>query len=240
VNVRLNAVLAAALLACYAALPLPAAAGTEFQCQGGTNPAIVNACGARWEAANIRAHVAANAYGGASPSCLRDTADLLASLASVWLAENKYTAFSGHWPCGNLPQVAGADDGTLAQACPNAVWSYGNKGASGCDGSVVAQVAPAYAPAPYVAPPPPPPPDPFIGAWLNNYGVTETFYADGTAHSTTNNSMGTWRAEGGGRYHISWAAGSQYDVEVTLSADGRTFTWYEPSNTSTGGTATKQ
>jgi hypothetical protein len=115
--------------------PTPALADNSFQCQAGPNQAIVDSCGARWEAANIRAHVSASDYGGSSAACLNETATLLEGLASKWLSDNKSNAFTGQWPCGAEPSVAKANDGALEQACPRGIWSYENKGASGCNGA---------------------------------------------------------------------------------------------------------
>ncbi len=100
-------------------MPQGAQSAQSFQCLGGTDSAIVNACGARWEAANIRAHIAVGKYGGAPPACLDKTAQLLDQEAAKWLASNSYVKFT-RWPCGAKPAVASADDGVLSKACPNA------------------------------------------------------------------------------------------------------------------------
>lgn len=112
-------------------MPQGAQSAQSFQCLGGTDSAIVNACGARWEAANIRAHIAVGKYGGAPPACLDKTAQLLDQEAAKWLASNSYVKFT-RWPCGAKPAVASADDGVLSKACPNAAWSYNNRGAVRC------------------------------------------------------------------------------------------------------------
>jgi len=119
----------------------PARADTSYQCEAGPNPAVVTACAARWEAANIRAHVAVGAYGGASANCLTKTAALLDQIATKSLSANKPLTFSGAWPCGKEPSVGKADDGALAQVCPHAVWSYDNKGSSRCSPSNQTQIA---------------------------------------------------------------------------------------------------
>jgi len=121
------------------ALPTPVRADPAYQCEAGPNPAVVTACAARWEAANIRAHVAARDFGGASASCLTKTATLLDQIAAKSLATNRPLSFTGTWPCGKEPAIAKADDGALAQACPNAVWSYDNKGSSTCMPSAAAK-----------------------------------------------------------------------------------------------------
>lgn len=110
----------------------PAFADNTFQCQGGQNTAITNACGARWEAANIRAHIAARKYGGYTPACLERTARVLEQRASAWISKNKYRPFEGPWPCGVEPWTAKADDGALAKACPGSAWSYDNRGVVNC------------------------------------------------------------------------------------------------------------
>ncbi len=122
------------LAACLVASPLPGSTqnGVTFECQGGTNAAVVNACGARWEAANIRAHVARRQYGGASSACLVKTAALLEQMSAKWLRTNAFSAYKGRWPCGSEPAIARADDGILANACPRRVWSYDNRGANDC------------------------------------------------------------------------------------------------------------
>jgi hypothetical protein len=123
------------------------AVAPTYECDGGANAAIVNACAVRWEAANIRAHVAAGVYGGATPSCLERTAWLLDDMAGKWLKRNAFNAYNGPWPCGKHPAIAKADDGVLAAACPNRVWSYDNRGAAECSPSRP-QVAQQQAPPP--------------------------------------------------------------------------------------------
>ncbi len=132
------------------------AAAATYECDGGGNAAIVNACAVRWEAANIRAHVAAGVYGGATPKCLERTAALLDDIAGKWLKRNAFNAYNGPWPCGKDPAIAKADDGVLAAACPNRVWSYDNRGAAGCNPSRQ-QVAQQQAPPPMRAMPTPTP-----------------------------------------------------------------------------------
>jgi hypothetical protein len=149
---RIWAIMGVLVLA-LGAVPLAARSDSSFQCQSGPNAAVVSACGARWEAANIRAHVSASDYGGSSPACLNQTAALLEDLASKWLANNKYAEFKGQWPCGIEPSVAKSNDGALAQACPNGIWSYENKGVAGCTGVAVAAPAPVSQPASAVATP---------------------------------------------------------------------------------------
>lgn len=134
-------------------------APVTFECDGGANAAIVNACAVRWEAANIRAHVAAGVYGGATPKCLERTAWLLDDVAGKWLKRNAFNPFNGPWPCGKHPALAKADDGVLAAACPSRVWSYDNRGAAGCNPArqEVAQQQPKrmlYIPTPAPAPTP--------------------------------------------------------------------------------------
>jgi hypothetical protein len=102
--------------------------------------------------------VAAGVYGGATPKCLERTAWLLDDMAGKWLKRNSFNAYNGPWPCGKHPAIAKADDGVLAAACPNHVWSYDNRGAAGCSPSApqVAQqqqapqqMRPAPAPTPF-------------------------------------------------------------------------------------------
>jgi hypothetical protein len=110
-----------------------ASPGTTFQCDkaGGTT-AIVNACGARWEAANVRAHVAAGQFGDSNAPCLTRYADLLQKLATQWVSANNFHPYSGPWPCGKRPKIGSADDGLLQGACPGGVWTYENRGQPGC------------------------------------------------------------------------------------------------------------
>jgi hypothetical protein len=109
-------------------LPTASRAADTFQCQSGPDPAIVNACSVRWEAANIRAHIAGQSFGGGDPSCLDKTATLFDGVAGQWMAADKFTAFHGPWPCGLHPAIATDDDGVLATTCPKAAWSYSNRG----------------------------------------------------------------------------------------------------------------
>jgi hypothetical protein len=151
-----NALLLAAVLV---ASPLSgfSQSGATFQCQSGADSAVINACGARWEAANIRAHVAAGQYGGMTPSCLTKTASLLDEMAARWLQKGAFTAYKGPWPCGSEPPIGKADDGALANACPGSEWSYKNRGQNSCRPLRVAQYqqsAPAYAPPRVIAPAP--------------------------------------------------------------------------------------
>jgi hypothetical protein len=122
----------ALVLTIVALLPLPAIADGAYQCDSSAgNIAIVNACGARWRAANVRAHVAAKAISGQDASCASSYADVLEQLAAKWASAKVYSEFTGTWPCGSEPNVA-SDDGILEKACPNKVWSYSNAGVSGC------------------------------------------------------------------------------------------------------------
>jgi hypothetical protein len=149
----------ALLLIAFAPVAMSAqvAGAPTYECDGGANAAIVNACAVRWEAANIRAHVAAGVYGGATPKCLERTAWLLDDIAGKWLKRNAFNAYNGPWPCGKHPAIAKADDGVLAAACPNRVWSYDNRGAAGCSPSRT-QAAQQQAPPPRVTPTPGPTP----------------------------------------------------------------------------------
>jgi phosphate transport system substrate-binding protein len=136
---------------------------TTYECESGANDTVVAACGARWEAANIRAHVAAGQYGGATPECLNQTAAVLDGLAAKWLAKNTFTQYKGPWPCGREPSVGKANDDVLSSACPGVVWTYKNKGATQCSPSAnaEAQRAPVVNAPPNPSPPvayaPPPP-----------------------------------------------------------------------------------
>jgi hypothetical protein len=111
----------------------PARAGNNYQCDNsGSDEATINACGARWRAANIRAHILARSNGNVDAACLTKTAELLERMATTWTATKTYTPFEGSWPCGSLPEIGGADDDVLSKACPGAVWSYENVGKPGC------------------------------------------------------------------------------------------------------------
>lgn len=147
------------LIACLVASPLPGSTQNSetFECQGGTNAAVLNACGARWEASNIRAHVAGGQYGGATPGCLIKTASLLDEMAAKWLRTNAFSLYKGPWPCGTEPAIAKADDGVLANACPRRVWSYDNRGANDCHLSQPKPVAQHQRVRPIFAPQPAPP-----------------------------------------------------------------------------------
>jgi len=143
-NVFRGNVLLFAFAAMLAALTVPpgiASAAQTFACnRSGGAQAIIDACGARWSAANIRAHIAARTYGGSSVACLTKTAVALEALAAKWIARGRSDE-SYKLPCGALPAVASADDGALAQVCPSAVWSYDNRGQSGCNASIPAHAA---------------------------------------------------------------------------------------------------
>jgi hypothetical protein len=156
VNAKRSIVLALVLAAGFFA-PIPAVAGSEYQCdKAGGNTAIVNACGARWQAANVRAHLGSGSQSNHDTACLTSYADLLEQLASNWAATKKYSEYTGPWPCGFKPESPD-DDGMLAKACPNKVWSYGNAGIAGC----IIAIAPTQEPTPAPATPAPiqtPPP----------------------------------------------------------------------------------
>jgi hypothetical protein len=111
------------------------AAGT-FACnKAGGSQATIDACGARWSAANLRVHIAAKQYGGSDVVCLTRTATTLDALATKWLASGTSGPYT--LPCGNLPAAASSDDGLLGSACPTSVWSYGNRGKPNCDTTIV-------------------------------------------------------------------------------------------------------
>ena len=121
----------------------PVSAASPYQCESGPNDAIVAACGARWEASNIRAHVAAGDLGGATAECLNKTALLLESLAVKYVATNKVGNFNGSWPCGREPKIAKADDGALATACHGKSWTYRNQGKVACNMQIASTTAQA-------------------------------------------------------------------------------------------------
>lgn len=114
-------------------LPVRAAAEPDpFQCRKtGGSEAVVSACSARFQAANVRAHVAAGDTGGSNALCLVSYADLLEQLAASWAGLREYHAYGAPWPCGSQPAFR-TDDGVLAKACPDSVWSYDNAGATRC------------------------------------------------------------------------------------------------------------
>jgi hypothetical protein len=63
---------------------IPASAASTFACNNaGGSQATIDACGARWSAANLRAHIAAKQYGGSNAACLTRTASALESLAAT-------------------------------------------------------------------------------------------------------------------------------------------------------------
>src|SRR5580704_1741116 len=112
---RVLAILTALISVALAALALSGiglAAG-NYQCDSaGGNAGIVNACGARWEAANIRAHISRGDFQPYRASCLAKAADRLDALASQWAEARSYTRYTGAWPCGTRPRID--DDGALA------------------------------------------------------------------------------------------------------------------------------
>jgi hypothetical protein len=124
-----------AVLVILTAASAPASPTTTFQCEktGGT-ATIVNACGARWEAANVRAHVALGRFGDSNAACLTRYAALLEKLATQWVSASAFHPYSGPWPCGKRPKVGSEDDGLLADACPGGVWTYENRGRPACAG----------------------------------------------------------------------------------------------------------
>jgi hypothetical protein len=185
------------------ASPTLAQSDNSFECRGGSNMAIVNACGARWEAANIRAHLVLQQYGGATPECLNTTINLLTYLANLWLGANKFWDYKGKWPCGELPAIASANDGALAQLCPNVVWSYTNRGAVACN----------FALKPLV--------DPIVGSWTVVIGppyttTTWTIQADFTFTNGIHN--GTW-SRSGAVYTFRFNDGPWVDT-VSIMQDG--------------------
>jgi hypothetical protein len=131
-GVRKVATCAAAIALCLGTSAIPAYSAETYQCEAGPNAAIVTACAARWEAANIRIHIAAETYGGASPSCLNKTAVQLEQFAKESLSTNRARTFSGVWPCGKDPAIGKANDGLLANECPTKAWTYDNRGLPGC------------------------------------------------------------------------------------------------------------
>ena len=208
---------------------MPVAAGNSYQCDGGSNAAIVNACAVRWEAANIRAHVAQRDFGGSTPSCLLKTASLFDELAAKWLRTNHFTAFAGTWPCGKDPSVAKADDGLLDQLCPGRAWSYDNKGVSGCN--VSRSLAQAQQPMPQQAPQATPQPIDFDGLanalasgshyyrWWNGGAVDTGDYHDVTVSNTVSFNgcdfeiTSNTRDFDGRSWHSEWS-GNLRDVNV--------------------------
>jgi hypothetical protein len=134
---RFGLTLFAALALCclYSATASRAAlAGNDQQCQIGQDVSAQNICAARWEAANMRAHLAAGQLDGSTPQCLRQTAGLLEGLATKTFAAGTTLKDPAAWPCGSLPKAAKDDDGVLSTACPAAVWTQANYGLTGCDG----------------------------------------------------------------------------------------------------------
>jgi hypothetical protein len=105
-------------------------AASTFQCvRDDGNEAIINACGARWLAASIRAHVAVGDTQGYPERCLIAYAARLDGLAKQWIETGRYTMDRTPQPCG---KTMNNDDGLLAKLCPGKAWSYDNKGAVQC------------------------------------------------------------------------------------------------------------
>jgi tetratricopeptide (TPR) repeat protein len=113
--------------------PQISAANSNFDCGGGGSEANTNACAARWEAANVRAHAAMGSYGSSARTCLTSYAAFLDRLAAGWVASGKYSEPSDAVPCGKRPDVARRDDGLLAKLCPGRIWSSANRGSVDCD-----------------------------------------------------------------------------------------------------------
>gem|GEM_PF-5357526 len=149
-------VIATAAIAAYLTMiPVMASAEGTYACdRAGGSQTRVDICGARWTAANLRAHLAVGAYGNSSFRCLANTAGLLDALAAKWEANGTET--NPNFPCGKVPDIGNADDGLLAQACPNTTWTYANKGKVACNTSLPhlrALLAAAPPPQPATAPP---------------------------------------------------------------------------------------
>ncbi len=120
-------------------LSSPATGAGSYQCDAVGSIARTNACAARWEAANVRAHVATNKMLVYSKSCLLQYATALDQLSARGLPSGRYQRHTGAWPCAARPTLA--DDGTLEQTCPGAVWSYANRGKNNCRPQVPQAVA---------------------------------------------------------------------------------------------------
>jgi len=132
-----RSVLVIALVAEILVPSLPAAATESNQCvKPGGHAAIVKACGARWSATNIQAHVAAGQLGDDSAACLAQTAALLNAEAAQWSRSGSYVPYTGPQPCGHVPAVAAADDGLVATVCGDKVWTYGNAGNVSCTAEI--------------------------------------------------------------------------------------------------------
>ncbi len=130
---RVRAILIALISVALAGLSMSGSglAAGSYQCDAaGGNAGIVNACGARWEAANIRAHISRGDFSPSRASCLASAADRLDALAAQWAGSRTYTRYTGSWPCGTRPAIG--DDGALAAVCPEAIWSYANRGVTSC------------------------------------------------------------------------------------------------------------
>jgi hypothetical protein len=93
----------------------------------------IEACAARWEAANIRAHLAlTDNLGPESVQCLKDYADALDQSAARMLAENRHVDIASP-ACELAATFAKAADDALTQVCPGAVWTYNNSENVKCD-----------------------------------------------------------------------------------------------------------
>jgi virginiamycin B lyase len=128
---RILAAIAAGIVIAIVFVPPVSAANSNFECRG-DSVAIANACAARWEAANVRAHAAMGSYGTSSRACLVSYAAFLERSAAGWVASGKLPDTSAATPC-NRPDVARLDDGLLSKLCPGKVWRYSNRGSPGCD-----------------------------------------------------------------------------------------------------------
>lgn len=204
---RLSAVTLAITLI-SATMVTPVVAAGSFACEkAGGSQAIVNACGAGWTAATLRVHIAARNYGGDTEACLAKTAALLEMLATKWVATGAYSS-SYKLPCGKMPAVASADDGLLAKACPNSVWSYANRGKVNCDTSMQRLqrlfarngAGPARAPAP-VRPASDQPGYDETAQWLaDNVPILANYQSNGINVRTTGfsvrNCIVTWQLQG--------------------------------------------
>jgi len=127
-------------------------AAATFACnRPGGEKVVMDMCGARWTASNLRAHALAGNVRGSDVATFFGLAERLETLAAERFSHGRFE--------GQLPAAASADDGVLAAACPGQVWSYANAGNPPCQyglqtrahleaARAAARNAPASTPAP--------------------------------------------------------------------------------------------
>jgi hypothetical protein len=110
-----------------------AAQPPSYRCEAPNGvDARMEACAARWEAANIRAHVVlTDKLSVSTIDCLNGYAAALDHAAQQMMVTNKHVdTMTPH--CDLVKTFTTSSDDALVQICPGKVWSYDNVGLVSC------------------------------------------------------------------------------------------------------------